>query len=83
MFENGLCLPSGSNLADDERERIVKKMKEVFVVLVHRADGEVIAESEYYEGYPRWEAIADEFYEHEGSNYATVEKRFIKEEDLV
>lgn len=24
LFENGLCLPSGSNLTDDERERITK-----------------------------------------------------------
>ncbi|VDH17457.1 UDP-4-amino-4-deoxy-L-arabinose--oxoglutarate aminotransferase [Algoriella xinjiangensis] len=30
LFENGLCLPSGSNLTDEERERISKKIKEVF-----------------------------------------------------
>lgn len=30
LFDNGLCLPSGSNLTDSERERIAKKVKEVF-----------------------------------------------------
>ena len=30
LFENGLCLPSGSNLRDMERERITAKVKEVF-----------------------------------------------------
>ena len=30
LFENGLCLPSGSNLSDEERERIAAKVKEVF-----------------------------------------------------
>jgi dTDP-4-amino-4,6-dideoxygalactose transaminase len=30
LFENGLCLPSGSNLTDVERERITAKVKEVF-----------------------------------------------------
>lgn len=30
LFENGLCLPSGSNLTNEERERIVKKVREVF-----------------------------------------------------
>ena len=30
LFENGLCLPSGSNLTDEERERIAKKVREVF-----------------------------------------------------
>ena len=30
LFENGLCLPSGSNLTDAERERISAKVKEVF-----------------------------------------------------
>lgn len=30
LFENGLCLPSGSNLTDKERERIAKKVTEVF-----------------------------------------------------
>lgn len=30
LFENGLCLPSGSNLTDMERERISAKVKEVF-----------------------------------------------------
>lgn len=31
LFENGLCLPSGSNLTNEERERIAKKIKEVFL----------------------------------------------------
>ncbi|EJL74912.1 DegT/DnrJ/EryC1/StrS family aminotransferase [Chryseobacterium populi] len=30
LFENGLCLPSGSNLTDDERNRIAKVIKQVF-----------------------------------------------------
>ncbi|QBJ88321.1 aminotransferase class I/II-fold pyridoxal phosphate-dependent enzyme [Chryseobacterium gleum] len=30
LFENSLCLPSGSNLSDEERERIEKVMIEVF-----------------------------------------------------
>ncbi|MFV0181057.1 aminotransferase class I/II-fold pyridoxal phosphate-dependent enzyme [Empedobacter falsenii] len=30
LFDNGLCLPSGSNLTDAERERITAKVKEVF-----------------------------------------------------
>jgi len=30
LFENSLCLPSGSNLSDNERERIAKVMIEVF-----------------------------------------------------
>ncbi|WP_396150838.1 DegT/DnrJ/EryC1/StrS family aminotransferase [Flavobacterium sp.] len=30
LFENGLCLPSGSNLTNDDRERIVKVIKAVF-----------------------------------------------------
>lgn len=30
LFDNGLCLPSGSNLTDEERARIAKKVKEVF-----------------------------------------------------
>ncbi len=30
LFKNGLCLPSGSNLTDAERERIAAKVKEVF-----------------------------------------------------
>ena len=30
LFENGLCLPSGSNLTDEERKRIAKKVREVF-----------------------------------------------------
>ncbi|MDH0673405.1 aminotransferase class I/II-fold pyridoxal phosphate-dependent enzyme [Empedobacter sp. GD03861] len=30
LFENGLCLPSGSNLTDAESERIAVKVKEVF-----------------------------------------------------
>lgn len=31
LFETGLCLPSGSNLTDIDRERISKKIKSVFV----------------------------------------------------
>lgn len=30
LFEYGLCLPSGSNLTDEERERIANKVKELF-----------------------------------------------------
>lgn len=30
LFDDGLCLPSGSNLTGEERERIAKKIKEVF-----------------------------------------------------
>lgn len=30
LFDDGLCLPSGSNLTDEERERIASKIKEVF-----------------------------------------------------
>lgn len=30
LFENGLCLPSGSNLTDEERARIATIVKEVF-----------------------------------------------------
>ena len=30
LFENGLCLPSGSNLTDEDRNRIAQKVKEVF-----------------------------------------------------
>ena len=30
LFENGLCLPSGSNLTDAERERIAAKVNAVF-----------------------------------------------------
>lgn len=30
LFENGLCLPSGSNLTNEEGERIAKKVREVF-----------------------------------------------------
>ena len=30
LFDNGLCLPSGSNLTDEERQRIALKIKEVF-----------------------------------------------------
>lgn len=30
LFENGLCLPSGSNLTDEERERIAKVVKSLF-----------------------------------------------------
>lgn len=30
LFDDGLCLPSGSNLTDEERQRIAFKIKEVF-----------------------------------------------------
>ncbi|MBF0596819.1 DegT/DnrJ/EryC1/StrS family aminotransferase [Faecalibacter rhinopitheci] len=30
LFDNGLCLPSGSNLTDEDRARIAAKVKEVF-----------------------------------------------------
>lgn len=30
LFENGLCLPSGSNLTNEEGERIARKVREVF-----------------------------------------------------
>ena len=30
LFKNGLCLPSGSNLTDAERERILNEIKKVF-----------------------------------------------------
>ena len=30
LFKDGLCLPSGSNLTDEERERILKEIKAVF-----------------------------------------------------
>jgi len=30
LFENGLCLPSGSNLSDEERERILKAINTYF-----------------------------------------------------
>jgi dTDP-4-amino-4,6-dideoxygalactose transaminase len=30
LFENGLCLPSGSNLTDNDRERIAAVIREVF-----------------------------------------------------
>ncbi len=30
LFENGLCLPSGSNLTDEEQNRIASKVKELF-----------------------------------------------------
>lgn len=30
LFDNGLCLPSGSNLTDEDRTRIAAKVKEVF-----------------------------------------------------
>jgi dTDP-4-amino-4,6-dideoxygalactose transaminase len=33
LFENGLCLPSGSNLTDSDRERIGTVIKSVFVDL--------------------------------------------------
>lgn len=31
LFNNGLCLPSGSNLTETERKRIADKIKEVFI----------------------------------------------------
>jgi dTDP-4-amino-4,6-dideoxygalactose transaminase len=30
LFENGLCLPSGSNLTDSDRNRIIMVIKQVF-----------------------------------------------------
>jgi dTDP-4-amino-4,6-dideoxygalactose transaminase len=30
LFENGLCLPSGSNLNDEDRERISKVIQSIF-----------------------------------------------------
>ena len=30
LFENGLCLPSGSNLTDEDRHRIAKVMTDLF-----------------------------------------------------
>lgn len=30
LFEEGLCLPSGSNLTDEERERITKVVQNIF-----------------------------------------------------
>lgn len=30
LFDNGLCLPSGSNLSDDDRKRIEKMIKVFF-----------------------------------------------------
>lgn len=30
LFDDGLCLPSGSNLTDEERERIASKIRELF-----------------------------------------------------
>ena len=30
LFDNGLCLPSGSNLSDEDRSRIATKINEVF-----------------------------------------------------
>ncbi|MGL6126251.1 MAG: pyridoxal phosphate-dependent aminotransferase, partial [Chryseobacterium artocarpi] len=30
LFENGLCLPSGSNLSDNDRSRIEKIVKNFF-----------------------------------------------------
>lgn len=32
LFDNGLCLPSGSNLTDEDRQRIKKVIKQVFAV---------------------------------------------------
>jgi dTDP-4-amino-4,6-dideoxygalactose transaminase len=31
LFENGLCLPSGSNLTDEDRERIVQSINLLFL----------------------------------------------------
>jgi dTDP-4-amino-4,6-dideoxygalactose transaminase len=31
LFANGLCLPSGSNLTDEERERIVTVVQNFFI----------------------------------------------------
>jgi dTDP-4-amino-4,6-dideoxygalactose transaminase len=31
LFENGLCLPSGSNLTNEDRERIAAVIGNVFV----------------------------------------------------
>lgn len=31
LFENGLCLPSGSNLTDDDRSRIKKYIEDIFL----------------------------------------------------
>ncbi|MFT3705713.1 MAG: aminotransferase class I/II-fold pyridoxal phosphate-dependent enzyme [Agriterribacter sp.] len=33
LFKDGLCLPSGSNLTDEERDRILKEIKAVFAYL--------------------------------------------------
>ena len=30
LFDNGLCLPSGSNMTSDERDRVVEKIKACF-----------------------------------------------------
>jgi dTDP-4-amino-4,6-dideoxygalactose transaminase len=30
LFDDGLCLPSGSNISDEDRERIANKVKVVF-----------------------------------------------------
>ncbi|HRN54797.1 MAG TPA: pyridoxal phosphate-dependent aminotransferase, partial [Agriterribacter sp.] len=30
LFEDGLCLPSGSNLTDEERDRILTAIRAVF-----------------------------------------------------
>lgn len=30
LFENGLCLPSGSNLGDEQRERVISEVRAVF-----------------------------------------------------
>jgi dTDP-4-amino-4,6-dideoxygalactose transaminase len=30
LFETGLCLPSGSNMTDEDRERIATVLKDVF-----------------------------------------------------
>ncbi|MFN7100225.1 MAG: pyridoxal phosphate-dependent aminotransferase, partial [Flavobacterium sp.] len=31
LFENGLCLPSGSNLTDEDRDRIAEVIRAVFL----------------------------------------------------
>ena len=34
LFDDGLCFPSGSNLTDEERQRIVLKIKEVISKII-------------------------------------------------
>jgi hypothetical protein len=56
-------------------------MKELFVVVVYSADSRALYESDYYEAYPAWEAVEDELHSTQNSNYAIVEKRYVKEEN--